>query len=143
MRIKIVYALSGSSRNVRKEWGAEHDAAWTQLKEAICRATCRHPANPLYQKVVVTDASKVGLGGFVAQIELGTGILHPLGFFARTLTGKEPDMSPRQLERRALIGTLHKYASILTGQRLAVRELTEGRWLSQGAQPTRLRARVY
>ena len=47
------------------------------------------------------------MGGFVAQVCDKTGMLQPLGFMARPLvTAREKQMSPRDLERRAIIATL-------------------------------------
>ena len=122
-----LYALSGNSKNVARDWNATHDRDWQLLKEAVARATCRFPANSNYQKVVITDACQGssehpgGLAGFVAQIHPETGILQPLGFFARPLANdRERTMSPRHLERRAILATLHKFSDILSGQRLAI-----------------------
>ena len=57
-------------------------------------------------------------------------MLQPLGFFARPLANdRERSMSARHLERRALIGTLHKFSDILQGQKLVVRCITDHKGL--------------
>ena len=132
-----LYALSGDSKNVAKDWNASHDRDWKLLKEAVARATCRYPANSNFQKVLVTDACQGssehpgGLAGYVAQIDPETGFLQPLGFFARPLANtREQTMSPRHLERRAILATLHKFSDILSGQRLAIMCRTDHKGLT-------------
>lgn len=132
-----LYALSGDSKNVTKDWNASHDRDWKLLKEAVAHATCRYPANSNFQKVLVTDACQGssehpgGLAGYVAQIDPETGFLQPLGFFARPLANtREQTMSPRHLERRAILATLHKFSDILSGQRLAIMCRTDHKGLT-------------
>ena len=89
-----LYALSGGKFDVKKDWGPEHSAAWEKRRVAVSEATCRYPADLNKQKVVCTDACQGGdgheggLAGFVAQIDPETGMLQPLGFFARPLANK-------------------------------------------------------
>jgi len=131
-----LYALTGADKNVARDWGDEHTAAWNKLKECISRATCRYPSNPDLQKVIVTDAAQGqkladgtvkggGLGGFCCQIDAKTGMLQPLGFMARPLIGSEKHMSPRALERRAIVATLHAFSDELLATNVVIQCRTD------------------
>ena len=131
-----LYALTAADKNVARDWGEAHTKAWEALKDCISRATCRYPSNPALQKVLVTDAAQGkrmpdgtvvggGLGGFCCQINDKTGMLQPLGFMARPLIGSEKEMSPRGLERRAIIATLHAFADELVATQVVIQCRTD------------------
>ena len=136
-----LYALTAASKVVKKDWSDMHSDAWLKLKQGISRATCRYPNNVNLQKVIVTDAAQGktlpdgtidggGLGGFVAQIDDRSGMLQPLGFMARPLVGNEKHMSPRELERRAIIATCHAFSDEVMGTRVVCQVRTDHQGLT-------------
>ena len=98
--VEPLFTLSGERFNVKKDWNDTHTAAWTALKVAVSEATCRYAADVNKQKLICTDACQGssgpdghngGLAGWVSQIDPVTGMLQPLGFFARPLANDIPD----------------------------------------------------
>ena len=68
-------------------WTAEHSHAFDALKTALLSAHVLSPPNFESDFVLDTDASEVGLGAVLSQLD-SRGVLRPVEFWSRRLTVK-------------------------------------------------------
>ena len=75
-------------KDVTFTWGKEQDDTFNTLRHMLVKAPVLAHPDPTRPFVVTTDASKVGLGGELSQVD-AQGQLHPVAYFSRALTKRE------------------------------------------------------
>ena len=69
-------------------WGKSEEESFKTLKHALTTAPVLSHPDPNHPFLVTTDASKVGLGGELSQVD-SQGHIHPVAYFSRALTKRE------------------------------------------------------
>jgi hypothetical protein len=102
-------------KNTKFLWSAEHQAAFTQIKEQMAQETML--TYPQFDQpfVVYTDASEKQIGGVVTQNG------KPLGFFSRKLTETQSRYPVTEQELLAITETLKYYKHMLFGHTIIVK----------------------
>ncbi|KAL6723981.1 hypothetical protein Aduo_018921 [Ancylostoma duodenale] len=121
---KPLYELTSSK--VKFDWTAEHEKAFTTLKQLLVQAPvlaqpdverARDGSRPFY---IYTDASKVGVGAVLAQ-EQDDGFLHPLYFASKPLSQAERNYHVTDQEGLAVVYALKKFHYFIYGVHTIVR----------------------
>jgi len=119
-------------KDVKYEWSSEQQASFERLKE--CLMTAPILIQPDYSQpfVLVTDASKSGLGGLIGQApSFNTATwskhwsqlpddLQPIAYCSKTLTPADKNLSATELEASGIIYALSKFRIYTYGQRLGI-----------------------
>ena len=87
-------------KNQQWEWTARHQHALAQLKTALASAPVTAYFDPEKETEISVDASPVGLGAILAQVDQATGEKHVVAYASRSLSDTEQRYS--QTEREAL-----------------------------------------
>ena len=66
-----------------------------------------------------TDASRYAIGATIEQVD-DEGHHHPLAFWSRKLTTRQPNWSPREQEAYAILCALRRYEGWILGHRVEV-----------------------
>ena len=116
-----LFKLSGKAFDMKRDWTEEHTSCWENIKLGIAKSMVRFPPNPAYAKILVTDASKAGLGATCYQVHPVTGDLQPLGCASRALlTTAEANLPPADIEENGLAFGLTAFSSFLLGNRFTI-----------------------
>lgn len=102
-------------------WGTEQEAAFTDLKEALCEPPVLKDFSddPHLAVQVHTDASRLGLGGILLQ-EDEDGNLRPVIYLSRSLRPAEENYSSTELEALAVKWALDQLRPFLIGRKFQV-----------------------
>ena len=90
----------------RVKWDAEMEAAFTQLKEALCRSPVLATLDFSRTFVLQTDASQVGVGAVLSQIQ--DNVEHPIIYISRKLLKHERNYATVEKEGLAIKWALQK-----------------------------------
>ena len=101
-------------------WEKSEEESFQALKHALSTApVISHPdTNQLF--IVTTDASKVGLGGELAQVD-SEGQIHPVAYFSRAVTKQERSYPTYDREVMAMRDTLKHFRYYLLGARIILK----------------------
>lgn len=108
----------GTTKKKRKaapwRWEAEHDEAFSRIKEVIARDVIL--AYPDFTKkfVIYTDASTRQLGGVITQDN------RPIAFFSRKLTKAQEKYTVTELELLSIVELIKEFKGMLLGYKLEV-----------------------
>ncbi|PIK36134.1 hypothetical protein BSL78_27037 [Apostichopus japonicus] len=106
-------------KDIRWGWSGECQNAFEQLKEVIARAVSLSIPDCSRQFEVHTDASGVGLGAALMQVN-HAGELRVIAFASRALSNAEGNYSATELECLAVIWALEKWRPYLEGSSTVV-----------------------
>lgn len=81
-------------KNTHFQWTNENDRAFQEIKEYLCKSPILAIFDPNRQTFLFTDASGIGLGAILKQIQ-ENGEMHPVAYFSKKLT-------PTQRKRKAI-----------------------------------------
>lgn len=126
---------SMTSSKIFFEWGDEQEAAFRRLKEEVAAAPMLHHLD--YDKDVHlrTDASTVGIGGYLFQKNEDEHEL-PVAFVSRAFTDAQTRWSTIEQELYAIVFSVLRLADLLTGKPFHLE--TDHRnliWLSRSSIP--------
>ena len=94
------YTRELTQKNTHWEWTDRHDNALHQLKKALANAPVTSYFDPKRETKINVDASPVGLGAILAQMDPSNGAKHVVADASRFLSKVEQRYS--QTEREAL-----------------------------------------
>jgi hypothetical protein len=127
-----LHALTGKS--VPYRWGPEQETAFRTLKHKLTTApVLGMPANE-GQYILDTDASNVGLGAVLSQVQ--DGVERPIAFASRTLQRAERNYETTRKELLAVIYGLKQFRQYLLGRPIIIRvDHAALGWLRRTAEP--------
>lgn len=112
-------------------WKAEHQEAFSKVKEAISvEAVCHHPdfTRPF---ILDTDASEIGMGAILSQVD-GDGLERIVAVDSRKFYKAESKWHIREKEALGIIWGLERYENILLGCKFGVRtDHSSLKWLQE------------
>ena len=118
---KIAHPMHAlTKKNAVFEWTADCGVAFNELKERLVTApVLSHPCfGPDEEFVLETDASGVGLGAILSQIQEGQ--LHPIAYASRTLDCHERNYGISELETLGLIWAVKHFRPYILGHHTTV-----------------------
>jgi hypothetical protein len=101
------------------EWSTDTEAAFRALKEALCTAPVLGYPEAWEKFIVDTDASNVGIGGVLSQVQNGNERV--VAYFSKTLAKTERNYCVTRRELLAIVMTLEHFHKYLYGQEFHVR----------------------
>ena len=107
-------------KEVKFTWGKSEEESFNILKHGLITAPVLSHPNPNHPFLVTTDASKVGLGGELTQVDL-QGHIHPVAYFSRALTKRERSCPTYDREVMAMRDTLKHFRYYLLGARIVLK----------------------
>ena len=103
-------------KGVHFKWEAEHAQAFESLKDALVNSSLL--AYPDFQSpepfIIATDASDVGLGGWISQEQGGK--RRPIAFYSRTFTTAEKNYSTIEKEALAIVTCIKAFHYYVHGR---------------------------
>ena len=106
-------------RNKNFSWSNEHHKCFEQAKNALAAATVRNHRNSSFPLVVVSDASDVGCGAYLGQLN-DKGEIEPLQFSSKVFSDAEKRQPIRCRELYAIFYAIKKWSSILIAEEFTV-----------------------
>ena len=110
-------------------WGPEESTAFEQLKEAMCSTPVLVPPDPDGTFVLRTDASGIGLGAVLTQIQ--NGVERVVAYHSRKLNGAETRYAVHERELLAVMDATRVWRHYLLGTKF--RLLTDN-WANKHLQ---------
>jgi len=96
------------------EWTTEAETAFQALKDALCTAPVLGYLRPGEKFIINTDASNVGTGGVLSQVQDGSERV--VAYFNKTLSKAERNYFVTHRELLAIVKTLENFHKYLYGQ---------------------------
>ena len=96
------------------EWTEHRDLSFRTLKEMALQQLPLHIFDPSAPTYVTTDASDVGIGATLAQLQNGK--LHPIACFSKTLTTAERNYATNEREALAVLMAFEHWEKFLLGR---------------------------
>jgi hypothetical protein len=93
-------------------WGEQHNKVFEELRLAISSCITLQLFHPKWRFQLTTDASNVGLGAKLSQIDEG-GREHSLAFASRSLTDAERNLATVEKECLAIVWAVSKWRHYL------------------------------
>ena len=115
-----VEPLRAALRTDQVVWTAALSSAVRRVKDAIRRAPALAMFDPALQLVLTTDASDVGCGACVTQVN-ASGHLRVISYASKTFTGAERNYSVVEKEALACVWAMEKFRHYLWGRRFTLR----------------------
>ena len=102
-------------------WTSECEVAFRKLKEALTSAPVLvYPKfGPEHEFVLETDASYVGLGAVLSQLQ-NDGKMHPIAYASRSLDPHEKNYAVTELETLAIVWAVRYFRAYLLGHQTTV-----------------------
>ena len=116
---KPLHKLTEKSSHKEFKWTSEHDQAFSALKNSLAHEVTLAFPDFSRQFRVATDASGVGIGAVISQIQ-HDGQERPISFISRVLTKTEQKYSTIERELLAIIWALEQFKCYLYGQRFVL-----------------------
>ena len=107
-------------KEVKFTWGKSEEESLKTLKHALTTAPVLSHPDPNHPFLVTTDASKVGLGGKLFQVN-SQGRIHPVAYFSRALTKRERSYPTYDREVMGMRDTLKHFRYYLLGARIVLK----------------------
>jgi len=101
------------------EWSADTETPFQTLKEALCMAPVLGYPRPGERFIVDTDASNVGIGGVLSQVQYGGERV--IAYFSKPLSKAERNNCVTRRELLAIMKTLEHFHKYLYGQEFHLR----------------------
>ena len=129
---KPLFALSEKSKQF--VWSEECQDSFEELKEKLTTSPVLAYPLPEGELIMDTDASDVGLGAVLSQMQ--TGDERVLSYASRTLDKPEKNYCVTRREMLAVIFGLRKFKHYLLGRRVRIRtDHASLRWVTQFKEP--------
>jgi hypothetical protein len=105
-------------------WGNKTQDAFDQLKTRFTEAPILAVHDPEKDSILETDASDEAIGGCLSQ-RGDDGLLHPIAYYSRKLTGAEANYDVHDKELLAIIDTMEQWRPYLEGTKNPVQIYTD------------------
>ena len=129
-----------TAKGIGWHWGAEEQQAFTSLKQALIIAPVLGYPDPRLLYIRDTDASLVGLGAVLSQVQDGQERV--VGYYSKTLLTAEQNYCVTRRELLAVVSAMKHFRPYLYGKRFKLRtDHASLRWLCQRRQPSNQVAR--
>jgi hypothetical protein len=115
----IAKPLTKLTEKLPFEWSTQTETAFQALKEALCAAPVLGYPRPGEKFTVDTDASNVGIGGVLSQVQDGRERV--VAYFSRKLSKAERNYCVTRSELLAIVKTLEHFHKYLYGQEFHLR----------------------
>jgi len=127
-----LHALTG--KGVQFQWGPEQEAAFIELKEKLTTAPVLGMPENTGQYILDSDASDVGLGAVLSQIQDGEERV--IAYASRTLQRPERNYETTKKELLAVVYGLKQFRQYLLGRPIIIRvDHAALTWLKRTAEP--------
>lgn len=113
-----LYALL--RKEVKYEWSAECTRAFEKVKSLLVSSDVLAHYSPALPLVLTTDASGVGVGAVISQLQPG-GAERPVAYASRVLNAAEKAYSQIEREALAIIYGVRKFHQYLYGRKFTLR----------------------
>lgn len=100
-------------------WGEPQEKAFNSLKQALANPPLLAHFRDDRETVVMTDASKIGIGGILSQYQ-EDGSLRPVAYVSRTLRNVEYRWSVSELELLSVVYTVNHFRPMLLGRHFTI-----------------------
>ena len=108
-----------TTKNARYEWTSVHQQAFESIKRAIQKDCIMHFYNPEQQTQLTVDASPVGLGAILSNMD-SQGNVHNVAYASRSLSIVEQKYSQTECEALAVVWACERFHLYLAGTRFTV-----------------------
>jgi transposase InsO family protein len=105
-------------KETKWKWEEEEEKAFREAKSMLSQKSLLVYYNPDERLVMTCDASAYGIGAVIEQER--NGIMQPVSFASRTLTGSEKNYSQTEKEGLALVWGVSKFQKYLQGREFEV-----------------------
>ena len=102
-------------KNVAWQWLPDQELAFKATKDILTGKLVLRPFNPSYDTELITDASRIGLGFALLQVDPSTGNRHLIQCGSRSLSGPETRYAVCELEGLAILYAIIKCKHYLLG----------------------------
>ena len=94
-----------------------HEKAFEAIKQAIQKDCIMHYYNPEQRTVLTVDASPVGLGAILSNVD-AQGSIHNVAYASRSLSKVEQKYSQTEREALAVVLGVRKISFVLGGHQI-------------------------
>ena len=101
-------------------WGEAQQIAFEQLRTAIATCTTLQFPNPRWKFCLTTDASNVGLGAELSQVD-DSGKYNVIAFASRSLSPAERKLATIEKECLAIVWAVSQWRHYLLGKEFEIR----------------------
>ena len=102
------------------KWTKRHDCALAQLKEALASAPVTSYFDPHKETEISVDASPVGLGAILVQVDPKSSGRHVIAYASRSLTETEQQYSQTEPEAVEVVWACEHFHLCIYGKPVAV-----------------------
>ena len=103
-----------TTKNARYDWTSVHQQAFESIKQAIQKDCIMHFYNPEQQTQLTVDASPVGLGAILSNMD-SQGNIHNVAYASRSLSIVEQKYSQTEREALAVVWACERFHLYLVG----------------------------
>ncbi|XP_003743026.1 uncharacterized protein K02A2.6-like [Galendromus occidentalis] len=104
------------AKDARFEWGVQHDAALTGIKDMLCGPLLLSHYDPRQTLVVAADASQTGIGGVLLQ-RYADGNERAVFHMSKSLSKSQRNYSQVEKEAFALVTAVERFKKFVWGRR--------------------------
>ena len=130
-----LYQLTKKGREYT--WTNECQSAFDTLRQALISEPIMRAPDMSKPFILITDASKTGLGAVLSQVNELDGRDHAISYISRTLTAAERNYSVTQLECLAVVWAVRTFRPYIHGQKFTIiTDHSALRWLFGQPNPS-------
>ena len=108
-----------TAKNTKFEWKPVHEKAFYAIKQAIQKDCIMHYCNLKKRTVLTVDASPVGLGAILSNVD-SQGNIHNVAYARRSLSKVEQKYSQTECEALAVVWGSEKFNLYLVGTKFTI-----------------------
>jgi transposase InsO family protein len=124
-----------TGKNIKWEWSEEASVAFRSLKRSLINSPILAYPDPKIQYILDTDASGVGVGAVLSQIQEGEE--RAVAYYSKTLSPAERNYCVTRRELLAVVKAMKHFRPYLYGQKFRLRsDHASLRWLCRRQEPS-------
>ena len=104
-----------------EKWSVEQDKAFESLKNSLMKNPVLVPFKQDGSYRLTTDASKIGVGAVLEEVDSFGKLLGVVGYFSKSLQGAQKNYPAGELELLGIIKTFQHFRYLLYGKRFTLR----------------------
>ena len=104
-----------------EKWSVEQDKAFESLKNSLMKNPVLVPFKQDGSYRLTTDASKIGVGAVLEEVDSSGKLLGVVGYFSKSLQGAQKNYPAGELELLGIIAALQHFRYLLHGKRFTLR----------------------